>query len=70
MLNFDFDNDPRMEPRDLYSKRAQRYSRVGWLQEQSMCYEKRAFIELKPMLTFETLCYGFNMDRDMFDESM
>lgn len=70
VLSYNFDSEPRLIPEDIYSKRAQRYSRVKWFQQQSLCYENQAYADLTPTLTDHVLCYGFNMDQDMFDNSM
>lgn len=65
-----FQIDMRTKSQMTFSDKFKRYMRVGWLQEQSFCYERQTFVTLSPILTIDGNCYGFNLDEDIFEKSM
>lgn len=51
-----------------YIEAAMRYSRHQWLAKQSLCYEDRESVTLTSIVTHAELCFGFNVDENLFDQ--
>lgn len=68
-FNLKYRNDPRRDTELSYTELTERYTRTGWLEEQSLCYEQQTVTQLRSILTFHGLCYSFNYDHNIFDKS-
>jgi hypothetical protein len=52
-----------------YTGRAMRYKDTDWLSKQNFCYEDQESVELFSTLTYIGICFGFNMNENIYDQA-
>jgi hypothetical protein len=70
-LDFDLylSDAARLGRKTSYVDRLFRYSRIDWLSKQSLCYDQNDYVELSLQLLEMGICYGFNLDDNVYDRS-
>lgn len=63
-------NLDRLKPGLSFIKNIKSAFRTEWLEQQSFCFQQQNSAVLSPILTLHGLCYSFNLDEDIFDQTM